>query len=150
MFDYKYKASVLNENGSYILAGDDALYCAGLTRQPVDTPMCWTTYKEIANGLFAVFVRYFQNPMGNDLAYTNPSPIHENIHEPIQERAIVETIKFHEQFNEGILIEALQSYIYNRTDFTLLYEVGDYFNVSKDDIDYWLNEAREESDMSMD
>ena len=150
MFNYEYKTNVLTTEGFYVLAGDDALYQAGLTTQPVPTPMCWTTYEEIPIGLDAVFVKYYFNPYGKDTKYTNPRKTNRYLHEPTKERALVETIKFHGYFNEGILIEALQNYIRNVKDFSLLYEVAEYFSVSRDDVDYWINEAREESDMSMD
>ena len=99
---------------------------------------------------FPVFVKYYFNPYGKDTKYTNPRKTNRYLHEPTKERALVETIKFHDYFNEGILIEALQNYIRNVEDFSLLYEVAEYFGVSRDDVDYWINEAREESDMSMD
>ena len=149
MFDYNYKLNILTTEGIYVLAGDDALYHAGLTNQPVNTPMCWTTYEEIPNGTFAVFTYYYYNPAGKDTRYSKPMQINSYAYEPIKERAIVETIKFREYFNEGILIEALQNYIEGSPNMPLLYEVADYFGVLREDVDYWLNEAREESDMSM-
>lgn len=149
MFDYAYKLNTLTTEGFYILAGDDALYHAGLTNQPVDTPMCWTEYEDIPSGIFAVFVYYYFNPSGKDTKYATPMKTNSFAYEPIKERAIVETIKFQEYFNEGILIEALQSYLGGAPNMDLLYEVADYFGVPRDDVDYWLNEAREESDMSM-
>lgn len=150
MFDYDYKLKTLTTEGSYVLAGDDALYHAGLTNQPVDTPMCWTEYEEIPNGIFAVFAYYYFNPFGKDTKYAIPMQTNILAYKPTKERAIVETVKFHEYFNEGVLIEALQSYIAGTPNMTLIYEVADYFKVSRDDIDYWFNEAREESNMSMD
>ena len=150
MFDYDYKLNTLTTEGFYVLAGDDALYHAGLTNQPVDTPMCWTTYEDIPSGIFAVFAYYYFNPFGKDTKYSTPMQTNSFAYAPTNERAIIEAIKFHDYFNEGILIEALQNYIAGNPNMPLVYEVADYFNVPRDDIDYWFNEAREESDMSMD
>lgn len=133
-----------------VLAGETALFRCGLSSQQIYKLYIWTDDKEIPNGLSAIFVRYFYNEQGKDLKYTVCSPRSSNIYEPTKERAVVESIKFHDYFNEGILIEALQSYLYQVEDLSLLYEVADYFKVNHETIDYWLNEAREESDMSMD
>ena len=148
--NYNSYDTIVGEQMECVLAGPTALYRAGLTSQQTVVLDIWTSYEDIPNGLFAVFVRYYYNPMGKDIQYTVCGKAHKNIHEPTKERALVETIKFHDYFNEGILIEALQNYIRNVEDFSLLYEVAEYFSVSRDDVDYWINEAREESDMSMD
>lgn len=69
---------------------------------------------------------------------------------PTAERALVDTINFlEENFIEGPLIESLQNYLAKNKDLSQLYAVAAHYNVPKDKIDYWIKEAREESDMSM-
>lgn len=148
--NYRVYDNIVGKEMECVLAGETALFRSGLTYAQSYTLDVWTNYEDIPNGLFAVFVRYYQNPLAKDFKYTIESTTNSRIHEPTKERAIVETIKFHDYFNEGILIEALQNYIAGNPDMALVYEVADYFKVSRDDIDYWFNEAREESDMSMD
>lgn len=148
--DFRVYDNIVGQEMECILAGETALFRSGLTYAQSYTLDVWTDYEDIPNGLFAVFVRYYQNPLAKDFKYTIKSPANDKVHEPTKERAIVETIKFHEYFNEGILIEAIQSYIAYNPSMALVYEVADYFNVPRDDIDYWFNEAREESCMSMD
>lgn len=70
---------------------------------------------------------------------------------PTREKAIIDTIAFLDKnYNEGELIEALQNYSRMvKEDYSKLYEVADYYKVSRETVDYWINEANEESDMSM-
>lgn len=73
-----------------------------------------------------------------------------NLWLPTAERALVDTIHFIEQnYIEGPLIESLQNYLSSHADLSELYTVADHYNVPSEKIDYWINEAREESDMSM-
>lgn len=141
--------SIVGKEMECVVAGESALYRSGLTYSQSFTIDVWTDNKEIPNGIFAVYVKYFYNPMAKDFSYTVESPVSVNIHEPTQERAIVEAVKFRDNISEGVLIEAVQNYLWEHTNLTILYEVADYFKVSRKDIDYWINEAREESDMSM-
>ncbi len=69
---------------------------------------------------------------------------------PTAERALVDTIAFLDNnYIEGPLIESLQTYVNEHDDLSELYKVARYYKVSKNDIDYWIREAREEGDMSM-
>ena len=69
---------------------------------------------------------------------------------PTAEKALLDAIVWlPENYNEGQLIEALQSYQANDNDKSKLYEVSDYYKVPHEFVDYWWKEAEEESDMSM-
>lgn len=82
--------------------------------------------------------------------YCNEVDGENNLWLPSAERALVDTINFIEQnYIEGPLIESLQTYLSEHDDLSKLYEVADFYKVSRDTIDYWINEAREESSMSM-
>lgn len=69
---------------------------------------------------------------------------------PSPERAIIDTmIWYKENGLEGFLIEALQTYQEQGHKPEDLYECADHYLVPHEVVDYWWNEALEESDMSM-
>lgn len=67
---------------------------------------------------------------------------------PSKERAIVECIKHLDWVDEGLLVEALKNYLWRfyDADGEKLYKVAKYFDVPKETIDYWLDEARNDED----
>lgn len=60
---------------------------------------------------------------------------------PSKERALVECIKHLDWCDEGILIEALKTYLMWFRDDEKLYKCADHFGVARDTVDYWINEA---------
>ena len=73
-----------------------------------------------------------------------------NVFLPSAERAIVDTIVWlKKNYNEGALIESLQSYQQMGKDKSGLYRVADHYEVPHSCIDYWWEEAENETDMSM-
>lgn len=74
-----------------------------------------------------------------------------HIYLPTKERAIVDGMAWCKQsYSEGELIEAVQNYDYaNNGDFAEVYKVAEHYNVDRSIVDYWIDEARNESDMSM-
>jgi hypothetical protein len=82
--------------------------------------------------------------------YLKSSESNPNLLIPTQERALVDYIKLEEEYgDEGILIESLQSYLAQHSDnLEKLYEVADFFKLPREELEYWLKEAREESYMS--
>lgn len=73
-----------------------------------------------------------------------------NVFLPSAERAIVDTIVWlAKNYNEGALIEALQSYQQMGKDKSGLYRVADHYEVPHSCVDYWWEEAENETDMSM-
>lgn len=76
--------------------------------------------------------------------------IAENVFLPSAERAIVDCIIWQDHnYDEGFLIEALQSYQDDGHSVSDLYECADHYLVPYEVIDYWWNEALNESDVSM-
>ena len=65
---------------------------------------------------------------------------------PSKERAIVECIKWLEYVDEGELIEALKTYLDMYWD-NKIYEVGEHFGISKETLDYWFEEARNDKEI---
>lgn len=60
---------------------------------------------------------------------------------PSKERAIIECIQHISWCDEGILIEALKTYLMWFRDDKKLYACADHFAVPRDTVDYWINEA---------
>ena len=65
---------------------------------------------------------------------------------PSKERALVECIKHLDWIDEGLLIEGLRNYLDNFWDKKLLYEAAEHFELPMEELQYWLNEARNEYD----
>lgn len=63
-----------------------------------------------------------------------------------KERAVVECIKHLDWIDEGLLIEGIQNYIRNFWNEKLLYEAAAHFKLPEDELEYWLEEARNEYD----
>lgn len=91
-------------------------------------------------------ITYYFNP---DIDYeyeVTPSETNSLLLLPSKERAIVECIKWLYYVDEGVLIEALKTYLdmfWNDR----IYEVGAHFAVSRETLDYWFNEAREDEEV---
>lgn len=135
----------------YICCCSTAFSRCGLTSWRANLIQAWTIYPEI-NRVRSWYTQFFFNPLmydhfGEDC---KPSPFSKNILEPTQERTIVEGVFYREYMDEGILIEGLQNYIEShKDDCSLLYDLAPKYRLKEKDLTYWLNEAREESDMSM-
>ena len=88
-------------------------------------------------------VSYYYNP---DIDYeyeVTPSETNPLLLRPSKERALVECIKFLDYVDEGLLIEGLKSYLDYFWD-DKIYEVGEHFGVTKETLDYWFQEARDD------
>ena len=84
----------------------------------------------------------------NDYLYT--TEIQSRLFIPTPERAIIDCIIWqNKNYDEGFLIEALQTYQEQKHDVSDLYECADHYLVPHEVVDYWWQEALEESDMSM-
>lgn len=95
--------------------------------------------------------RYIYYPNLDREHYLVPSEFNKNLLIPTRERALIDYVILQEEYgDEGILIESLQSYLRDyEKDLPELYKVADFFKLNRDTLEYWLNEAREETDMSM-
>lgn len=124
-----------------ILIGECALARRGLTSLLSETMQLSTLYTDIT-GLSNFIVQWYFNPFADKYMHCTPSIQHPMIMEPDRERALIEYIIFHDYFNEGILIEGLQNYLWhNDGNYDKLAEVGKEFHLQRSYIDYWVNEA---------
>ena len=132
---------ITGQDGKHVLIGEQALSRCGLTSLHTVVVQCSTLCKLI-HGAKSEFNAWYFNPMADDYSYTKPSPVCSNILEPTQERALVEYMLFHDYFDEGILIEGIQTYGFQHdNDWSKLYPVAKYFGLSVDKLEYWINEA---------
>ena len=102
------------------------------------------------DGIRFPMCRYIYYPDLDREHYLVPSASNPDLLIPTRERAIVDYIKLQENYgDEGILIESLQTYLADYSiDLPKLYEVAAFLKLPREELDYWLNEARAESYMS--
>lgn len=125
-----------------VICGDCSLARNGLTYYPGGHLDLFTKYENL-NKLDLCIITYYYNPKIDYTHFLTPMETNENILLPSPERAIVECIKFIDNVQEDILIEALLNYKLFYNSYDKLYEVGKFFDVSKNDIDYWIGEAED-------
>lgn len=92
---------------------------------------------------FAVVVYRYKHNADTE-HYLRKSPQNELLLIPTRERAIVEYIQGERYQDEGLLIEAIKTYLEESKDLELLYEVADFFSLDRKTLDYWLKEAKED------
>lgn len=132
-----------------VICGQCALARCGLINSNWIHLDLWTRYKEL-DGIDSAIIKYFYNPAIDYTYEVFPEQSNPNLLLPSKERAIVEYIMCEKWRDEGILIEALQAYVRDYGNhLAQLFVVAEFFSLSEEELDYWLNEAREESDMSM-
>lgn len=138
----------MQANGGAILVGKSGLVFNGLVYGS-DIITVYTGYKRLHRiDLTDVILSYYH--IDDDLEGVRCIDIENNVWVFSVERAIVDAVKFmYQSYDEGVVIEALQNYLDRSPDLDKLYKVAEHYSVPKSDIDYWLNEAREETDMSM-
>ena len=84
----------------------------------------------------------------DDLNYTKE--VYPRMYVPTPERAIIDCIVWQSKnYEEGLLIEALQTYQQQGHNVEDLYEVADFYKLDRRVVDYWWKEAEEDSEMSM-
>lgn len=127
----------------YVMTGISSMCYNGMSLWEVYEPELLMTIESLDNMHVEGMVHYFYAP---DIDYTNyVTPLKEFpfVLIPSFERSIVENIKHDLRFiDEGAFLDTLERYVtgafYNEE---LLYDVADYFNVSRDKIDYWVEES---------
>lgn len=132
---------------STVLAGNPALYRAGLINYTPVRISGYTQKKEL-DGVQLGPMRFVYT---ESIDYTNnvvPCNTNPNILIPLPERAIAEYI-YHERFcEEGLLIEALQDYLWRVEKGTgsieKLIEIGEMYGVKEETMRYWIKEAEED------
>ena len=127
-------------DGKYVLCGPCALARAGLVTYSKELLFLQTKYKEL-DGVCTIYITYwFYSRIDYDYC-VSPSAGNPLILQPSKERAVIEYLKNEKWCDEGILIEALKTYLMWFWDDKKLYECADHFGVARDTVDYWLNEA---------
>lgn len=131
---------------SSVITGSCALTRCGLTSCNAEHLDLQTTIQSL-DGLKFVPCNFFYCA-DIDYAYeVSESPTNPVLLQPSKERALVECIKHLDWCDEGILIEALKSYLLWFRDDEKLYVCAEHFNVGRDTIDYWINEALTDEDV---
>lgn len=123
-----------------VLTGVCALARNGLVYANANHLEIQTGEKQL-DGLHTVPCNFYYNGDIDWEYELTESPSNSSLLLPSKERAIVECIKHLDWCDEGILIEALKSYLMWFRDDDKLYKCADHFGVSRDTIDYWINEA---------
>lgn len=129
-----------------VLCGPCALARAGLCTYSTVLLFLETAYKEI-DGICAACITYWYYPNIDYEYELTPGEKNPLILHPSKERAIVEFIMRDKAADEGILIEALKSYLLWFRNDEKLYKCAEHFGVSKETIDYWIKEAEEDEEV---
>ena len=137
--DYPYDK--LLDDHKYVICGFCALARTGLIVFPSHVLCCWTQYENL-DGLDAIGIQYQYNPAINYEYDVIPMHTNSLILLPSKERAIVEYILWERWCDEGLLIEALKTYGFQKDgDFSKLYPAAEHFSLPKKSLDYWIQEA---------
>lgn len=133
-------------NDKIIIVGSSALACNGLVAGYVGYDI-WTKYPfmnkvPLDNGIVLEHYHFHDDYQLEEIS--------EKVFLPSVERSLIDTMVWYQENSlEGFLIEALQDYQYHEHKVSELYECADHYLVPHEVVDYWWNEALEESDMSM-
>lgn len=100
-----------------------------------------TKEKELDKMSFGCFKMFYNSTIDFKYCLTE-SPSNKLILLPSKERAIVECIKHLDWIDEGLLIEGIKNYIAYFWNEKLLYETAKHFDVPRETIDYWIEEAK--------
>lgn len=131
-----------------VLCGICALSRNGLTTHNPTVLDMFTDIPEL-DGVSVTIAKYFYKSPIDTEHFVTPMETNPMLLLPTPERAIVEYIQNEKWCDEGVLIEALKTYEF-RDDIcslSLLYEVAEFFGLSKDILDYWIIEASEDEEI---
>lgn len=124
-----------------VACGSYALTKNSLLRFSTGT-LCVFTDSTILEKVTCTGFDYYYRNMEIDYKYgLRPSKENPLLLIPSKERAIAECIKYLDYMDEGELTEALKEYLDRFWD-DRIYEVGEHFGVSKEILDYWFEEAK--------
>jgi len=123
-----------------------ALNCNGMTTHRT-SPIVYAPNKYL-DGIYNT--KYFYVYLG-DIDYNNyVRQYTDDLLVPTAERALVDYIRFEKIQDEGTLLWAMQDYLdSSNCDIDKLYEVADFYNVPREEVDYWITEAKTEPYYSM-
>lgn len=126
-----------------VLCGSCALGRVGLVMSNCIHLDLMTDYKDF-DKFNLVYLTYYYYPNIDYTHWVHPSSDNKNILVPTKERALVEYIKNEKWCDEGILIEALKNYLEFFRNDEELFKVADFFELDRDILHYWINEALED------
>lgn len=136
-----------NINRPHIIVGESALANNGLIYWS-NCLKLWTPYETLDGVKYIGGVLEYYHLIDDKYLTVVDSDL--NLYIPTQEKSIIDVIlHLDEYYIEGLLIEALQNYIAQHDDLLTLYNVANYYGLSAKELDYWINEAINEDDMSM-
>lgn len=124
----------------HVLCGPCALTRAGLTTYSSDLLFLQTPYLEM-DGVCTIYITYYYYSNIDYEYCVTPSDTNNLILIPSRERAIIDYLRCDKWCDEGILIEALKSYLAWFKNDKKLYACADHFGVPRETVDYWINEA---------
>lgn len=141
------QVKVLMANGGGAISDCPALAMNGLAWGSNLTAI-WTRFESLHRiNLGDIYLTHYHF---DDDAHLKKIDDELNVYLPTPDRCLIDAVKFVEKsYDEGVFIEAMQNYLRKHKDLSELYAVADHYNVPKADVDYWIAEALEESDMSM-
>lgn len=126
-----------------VLCGPSCLCRCGLISWNSDTLDLMTDWKEFNRFSMCYIHFYYYETIDTEHYVWNNSP-NPLVLQPTKERAIVDYINGLNNFDEGLLIEGLKSYIDSKDkDIDKLYEVADFYKLQRETVDYWIKEAEE-------
>ena len=142
MILYKTDERILDDR-LYVIAGECALTRNGLTTGNPQYLNVFTKYKQFHNKDLGA-ARFIYNPKEDNVTdYVTPLPNNKNILLPTKERAIVESIIHIDGCDEGVLLEAINTYLAYFGTKEELIPVANCFNLSIEQLEYWIQEAKE-------
>jgi len=129
----------------YVITGACAFARNGLIYASVTHLDLQTDIKEM-DGFCTQVSGFHYNPEIDYEYCVTESPTNPLLLLPTKERAIVECIRHLDWIDEGFLIEGLKDYINYFWDSRLLLQAAQHFSLSYDELEYWLEEARNDFD----
>jgi len=133
--------------GLLVVTSDYALNCNGMTtiRKKIIDVYAPNIYLDKINNRIYKFIYL------GDIDYDNyVRQYTDDLLVPTAERALVDYIRFEKIQDEGTLLWAMQDYLDSpNCDIDKLYEVSDFYNVPREEVDYWITEAKTEPYYSM-
>lgn len=132
----------LLKNHNYVITGECALARNGLIYFNAMHLMVYTSYEDL-DKLTAGPITYYYCDNIDEENYTIQMSTNEKLLLPTAERAIIEYIMNPDRCDEGLLLEALDSYINRNQDISKLYEVSDFYGCDRQKLEYWISQLDE-------
>lgn len=124
----------------HVLCAACALSRNGLTTHSTEHLCLQTPYAEI-DGVCVVYITYYYYQNIDYDHWLTPESSNPLILKPTKERAIVEYILNEKWCDEGILIEALKTYLQWFRKDEELYAAADFFGLDRKILNDWMQEA---------